>query len=183
MALHIISVFGLTHLHSKSFSIHSLTLIRKPSHSLGCYHWDGQQAWHLYQNGIVSGEKGTLELWEMFIFFTKVIIIEQENLSLEENISCLGLRVLTVGRNAIIFLSSVFFISNSTEFPAFNYHLQKKKRIQNCTFNYHFFSMQLLFPTIPWTCCLGPPSPHPRLKYTRSTGKICVSILLTPTHW
>lgn len=27
------------------------------------------QAWHLYQNGIVGGEKGASEFWDTFIFF------------------------------------------------------------------------------------------------------------------
>lgn len=79
--------------------------------------------------------------------------------------------------NAFSILSSVFFISNSTEFPGFNYHLQKKKN-PKLYFQLSFLKNAAPFPTIPWTRCLGHPSPaipppptHSRLKYTRSTGK------------
>lgn len=112
----------------------------------------------------------------MFIFLTKVII-EQENLNLEENISCLGLRVLTVGKMPLVFshlFSSLVIPLNSLVLTI----TSRKKKNPKLYFQLSFLKNAAPFPTIPWTRCLGHPSPaipppptHSRLKYTRSTGK------------
>lgn len=119
----------------------------------------------------MGGEKGDFRALRN-ISITKVII-EQENLNLEKNISCLGLRVLTVGEMPLVFshLSSSLVIPLNSLVLTITSRKKKKKRIQNCTFNYHFLSMQLLFPTIPWTHCLGPPTPrHPPTPGSNTRG-------------
>lgn len=136
-------------------------------------------AWHLYRNGIVGGEKGASELWEIFIFLTKVII-EQDNLNIGRNISCLRVQVLKEGEMPLVFFLSALFSPLVIPLTFQVLTTTSRKRNQNYSFNYHFLSTQPLFPTMSWACGPGPPQ---AAHIQDVHGETFVCTLFAPKPW